>query len=239
MTIAGIDGCKGGWLCIEELNDGLRVFIARNIRDAVDLLPLGTLIGIDIPIGLPNDDSRQCDIEARRLLGARGVCVFPAPLRVTLENTTDATSYEVAKQTQRRHHTRGKGISQQAWRILPKIREVDVFLRADVKRAEQILEVHPEVCFAQWNGATPISSNKKGAPGKAARAALIDDIWPMQRERLLDELKQTDRGRFEVDDLYDAFAALWTMRRYRAGHSRTLPGARERDAVNLPMQIIG
>ena len=171
MTIAGIDGCKGGWLCIEELNDGLRVFIARNIRDAVDLLPPGTLIGIDIPIGLPNDDSRHCDIEARWLLGARGVCVFPAPLRVTLENTTDATSYEVAKQTQRRHHTRGKGISQQAWRILPKIREVDGLLRADVKRAEQILEVHPEVCFAQWNGGIPISSNKKGAPGRAARAA--------------------------------------------------------------------
>ena len=42
MTIAGIDGCKGGWLCIEELKDGLRVFIARNIRDAVDLLPLAS-----------------------------------------------------------------------------------------------------------------------------------------------------------------------------------------------------
>jgi predicted RNase H-like nuclease len=146
--------------------------------------------------------------------------------------------YEVAKQIQRRHHARGRGISQQAWRILPKIREVDDLLRADVKRAEQILEVHPEVCFAQWNGGTPISSNKKGAPGKAARAALIDDIWSMQRERLLDELKQTDRGRFEVDDLYDAFAALWTMRRHRAGRARTLPAAPERDAANLPMQII-
>jgi predicted RNase H-like nuclease len=60
----------------------------------------------------------------------------------------------------------------------------------------------------------------------------------MQRERLLDELKQTDRGRFEVDDLYDAFAALWTMRRHRAGRARTLPAAPERDAANLPMQII-
>jgi predicted RNase H-like nuclease len=144
----------------------------------------------------------------------------------------------VAKQIQRRHHALGRGISQQAWRILPKIREVDDFLRADVKRAEQILEVHPEVCFAQWNGGTPISSNKKGAPGKAARAALIDDIWSMQRERLLDELKRTDRGRFEVDDLYDAFAALWTMRRYKEGRSRTLPATPERDADNLPMQII-
>ena len=238
MTIAGIDGCKGGWLCIEELNDGLRAFIASNICDAVHQLPPGTLIGIDIPIGLPNDDSRQCDIEARQLLGARGVCVFPAPLRATLENTTDATSYEVAKAIQRSHHARDKGISQQAWRILPKIREVDVFLRADVKLAERILEVHPEVCFAHWNGGTPISSNKKSAPGRAARAALIDDVWPMQRERLLNELKEQGRGRFEADDLYDAFAALWTMRRYRVGRSLTLPAAPERDAANLPMQII-
>ena len=238
MTIAGIDGCKGGWLCIEELNDGLRAFIASNISDAVDQLPPRCLIGIDTPIGLPNDDSRQCDIEARQLLGARGVCVFPAPLRATLENTTDATSYEEAKQIQRQHHARDKGISQQAWRILPKIREVDIFLRADVKRAERILEVHPEVCFAQWNGGVPISSKKKSAQGRDARARLIDDIWPMQRERLLDELKQTGSGRFEGDDLYDAFAALRSMNRYRAGRARTLPAAPERDAANLPMQIV-
>jgi predicted RNase H-like nuclease len=66
----------------------------------------------------------------------------------------------VAQQIQRPHHARDKGISQQAWRILTKIREVDVFLRAEVRRAERILEVHPEVCFAQWNGGTPISSKK-------------------------------------------------------------------------------
>lgn len=238
MTIAGIDGCKGGWLCIEELHDGLRAFIASNIRDVVDQLPPDSLLGIDIPIGLPNDDSRQCDIEARQLLGPRGVCVFPAPLRVTVENTTDATLYEAANQIQRLHHAREKGISQQAWRILPKIREMDIFLCADVKRAERILEVHPEVCFAQWNGGTPILRKKKSAQGRAARAALIDDIWPLQRERLLEELKQQGRERFEADDLYDAFAALWTTSRYRVGRSLTLPAAPERDAANLPMQII-
>jgi predicted RNase H-like nuclease len=58
------------------------------------------------------------------------------------------------------------------------------------------------------------------------------------RERLLDELKQHNHGRFEADDLYDAFAALWTMRRYSADRSRTIPAAPERDAANLPMQII-
>ena len=238
MTIAGIDGCKSGWLCIAEVDSEIRAFIANNISDVVRQLPPDTTIGIDIPIGLPADDSRQCDIEARQLLGARGVCVFPAPLRATLENTTDATSYEEANRIQRRQHARDKGISRRAWRILPKIREVDVFLRAYVKLAERILEVHPEVCFAQWNSDTPISSNKKRAPGRAARAALIDDVWPMQRERLLNELKEQGRGRFEADDLYDAFAALWTMRRYRVGRSLTLPAAPERDSANLPMQII-
>jgi predicted RNase H-like nuclease len=60
----------------------------------------------------------------------------------------------------------------------------------------------------------------------------------MQRERLLDELTKQGRGRFEADDLYVAFAALWTMRRYSADRSRTIPAAPERDAANLPMQII-
>jgi predicted RNase H-like nuclease len=67
---------------------------------------------------------------------------------------------------------------------------------------------------------------------------LIDEIWPLQRERLLEDLKQQGRERFEADDLYDAFAALWTMRRYRVGRSLTLPATPERDAANLPMQII-
>jgi hypothetical protein len=42
---------------------------------------------------------------------------------------------------------------------------------------------------------------------------------------------------YEVDDLYDAFAALWTPRRISANKSRAIPLISARDANGLPMRI--
>jgi predicted RNase H-like nuclease len=237
-TAAGIDGCRAGWLCVTETGDSLRAFVAPDIAQLVQQLPTDALIGIDIPIGLPQADSRQCDLEARKLLGRRGVSVFPAPLRPTIEGTSNATPYARVHERQRQHHARGKGLSQQAWRLLPKIREIDSFLREDPSRAERIVEVHPEVSFYFWNGAAPLPGSKKSREGKVARARLIDASWPGERERLVHELRAAHRGEFAEDDLCDAFAALWSMRRHRSRTAITLPSRVNRDSVGLPQQIV-
>lgn len=120
---AGIDGCKDGWFCVfldEADNWSFSVFpdadtLAENLFDVRVAL-------IDIPIGLtdfpPGD--RQCDLAARKLLGGKRACsVFPAPARQTLS----ARDYEEAPKINRAFV--GKGLSQQAWAIVPKIREID------------------------------------------------------------------------------------------------------------------
>jgi predicted RNase H-like nuclease len=237
-TAAGIDGCRAGWLCVTETGNSLRAFVAPDIAQLVQQLPTDALIGIDIPIGLPQADSRQCDLEARKLLGRRGVSVFPAPLRATIEGTSNATPYARVHELQRQHHARGKGLSQQAWRLLPKIREIDAFMHEDLSRAERIVEVHPEVSFYFWNGEAPLPQSKKSREGRAARARLIDALWPGIRAELLQELKANHRAAFAEDDFIDAFAALWSMRRHRSRTSITLPARVEADSTGLPQQIV-
>jgi predicted RNase H-like nuclease len=235
---AGVDGCRSGWICVAESDDELRAFISPDVSTLVQQLSTAALIGIDMPIGLPDFDSRQCELEARKRLGRRGVSVFPAPLRCTVESTTNDASYAHVNAYQRRYHTRGKGISQQAWRLLPKIRDVDTLLRDDPTRAERIIEVHPEVSFYYWNDEVPLTASKKSREGRAVRARLIDATWPGARERLLHDLRTAHRGEFGEDDLCDAFAALWSMQRHRSRTSVSLPATLEFDSVGLPKRIV-
>jgi predicted RNase H-like nuclease len=110
-----VDGCRGGWIAV--IDDGKRLD-SRVFPDWSRLmaeLPRATIIGVDIPIGLPGRDSRQCDLEARRRLGQpRGSSVFPAPVRGVL---TEGLSYPEASDLHR--HVDGRGLSRQAYAPLP------------------------------------------------------------------------------------------------------------------------
>ena len=57
-------------------------------------------------------------------------------------------------------------MSVQAWAIVPKIVEVDGFLRADPARAAVVREVHPEGSFFFLNGGRPMSWPKRKAEGQ-------------------------------------------------------------------------
>ena len=82
MFVAGIDGCRGGWVSfrvdLASLNTSVELIdlphILRNKPDDIAIL------AIDIPIGLL-ESPRACDKAARKLLGQpRGSSVFPAAL---------------------------------------------------------------------------------------------------------------------------------------------------------------
>ena len=121
MWIAGVDGCRGGWIVFKVALPNLAIAIelvdlSSMLRGKPDDL---ALLAIDIPIGLL-DGSRACDKAARRILGQpRGASVFAAPCRASLsgKNHSDASA-ENSRIT-------GKGLSQQAWGIAPKIMQVD------------------------------------------------------------------------------------------------------------------
>jgi predicted RNase H-like nuclease len=230
-NIAGVDGCPAGWIALVEQTETRRiianVFLTfRNLADALD----AAVIAIDIPIGLTEHDARQCDLLARRHLGPkRGTSVFPAPIRPALgaSTYTHAKAASIAAQ--------GKGISQQAWAIYPKIREVDDALQSDSDLRTRVVEVHPELTFSTWAGA-PILSGKKTPEGHAIRRDLIArHFGPLAFDSARN---QVSRNHAANDDIADAFAALWTARRIMDGNSQSLPPEPLLDSAGLPMRMV-
>jgi len=145
---------------------------------------------------------RACDKAARKLLGQpRGSSVFPAPCRPAL----GAQTYAEASSINRQKTTRG--LSQQAWGIAPKIKQVDDAITSECQR--WAFEVHPKVCFWALNQRRPMARNKKTKEGAAERLFLLRRVFPQVETHLANR----PRG-IGADDLLDAAAAAWTALRW-------------------------
>jgi predicted RNase H-like nuclease len=230
--IAGVDGCRAGWLCISRAGASgparARVFAtAAQLVDAT----AAAVIGWDIPIGLTGGDARGCDGLARRLLGRpRAASVFTAPIRPALGAGTQGEA------TRATRAANGKGVAAQAFGIYAKVAEVDALLRARAALCERIVEVHPEVSFRAWNDGVAFALSKKRSDGFAARRALVerhfgDDAFTRVRA-------QWTKSRVADDDVLDAYAALWSAERIARGVAISLPDPPLRDAFGLPMRIV-
>jgi predicted RNase H-like nuclease len=125
MFVAGVDGCRDGWIVVAL--DGGRFAGAgkyATFRDVLDAAGDADAIGVDIPIGLLPEGDRLCDRLAREYVGFRRGSVFQVPPRAAVE----AGSYEEASA-----HARalmGKAISKQVYALFPKILEVDAAVRS-------------------------------------------------------------------------------------------------------------
>jgi predicted RNase H-like nuclease len=231
IHIAGVDGCPAGWLClIEEMSSrrvGSKIF--ATFADLADALEVN-IIAIDIPIGLTDSGPRACDVQARRTLGSpRGGSVFPAPIRPALAAANYAEACAISRSVQ------GKAISAQGWAICRKIAEVDAVLRVRPDLRERVIEVHPELSFAQWNG-SPIEEGKKTAAGAARRRTLIDAHFGSEA---VDTVRRRYKRReASTDDILDAFAALRTAERIMSGEAVTIPTQPPRDSAGLPMRSV-
>ena len=226
-ALAGIDGCHDGWVVVSEIRGALSAWIATTIAELDARLPAPARVAIDIPIGLPQQQRRSCEVLARRLLGApRSTSVFPVPARPCLAATSHSDASRI------NHALTGRRLSIQSWAIMPKIREVDAYVR-HADRAHDLTEIHPEVSFAAWNGLKAMRHSKHSREGRLERAQLIDTLWPGGPDRLWAALD----GRAQRDDLYDAFAALWTARRLARDTAVSLPAQPEHDSMGLSMCI--
>ena len=85
----------------------------------------------------------------------------------------------------------------------------------------------------------PIQSPKGSNQGRQARETLIDTAWPNARQNLLACLQQQNIGQEEyaLDDLNDAFAALWTARKIACGQAQRIPALPDVDARGLRMEM--
>jgi predicted RNase H-like nuclease len=218
-----VDACAAGWIGI-VLHRGAfaQAAVGSRFHQLLAAVPSGSIIAVDIPIGLPDRGWRRADVEARRFLGRRSSSVFATPPRAAVE----ASTYEEANRICR--SLTGQGLSRQAWALAPKILDVDS-CRADV--AGLLFEVHPEVSFRAL-ATTPLTAGKRTWAGSVERRNLLERVGVT----VPDDIGPAGRGA-GVDDVLDAAVAAWSARRIADGTAQCLPNPPERDAQGRPTAI--
>jgi predicted RNase H-like nuclease len=227
--IAGVDGCKRGWLCLSLVDtDRIQAEIYSSAAELMVKALACEILAIDIPIGLAGSGVRAVDSEARRRLGVRASSVFPSPVRAALAGN----SYEEACALS--VDACGKRLSKQSFAILPKIREIDEAIRADPRLQTIVHEVHPEFSFLHLSGGNPMAYPKKSGLGFLERSRLVSDIWPGAFEQARSQFKRKD---VQDDDILDALVTLWTARRISGAEAVRLPQVSESDRFGLRMEM--
>jgi len=206
VVAVGVDGCRAGWIAVALRPGGAEVHFLPTIDRLAEAVPDAEVIGIDIPLTIPAAGVRAAELAARTALGPRRSSIFVTPPRAALAASTHAEATRLSKSLC------GIGCSQQAWRLAPKIFEVEQW-----QSHAPMYEVHPELSFATMLGA-PARANKKTWAGMverrdALRAAGID----------LDRAAAEPATRAAVDDMLDAGAAAWTAARLLDGSAIPFP----------------
>jgi predicted RNase H-like nuclease/predicted enzyme related to lactoylglutathione lyase len=199
--VAGVD-LAGGALAVVVLEENrvVEAFRCETFADA--LLVEASVIGVDIPIGIPDSGTRPADEAARRFVGPRASSVFTTPVRPVLEAESYGEARRVAVERT------GKSVSAQSYALRRRILEVDEYAHND----ERVIEVHPEVSFREL-AHRPLLS-KRGTDGLVERRALLEQAGievPSSVPRIAEP------------DLLDATIVAWTARRYARGEALPLP----------------
>ena len=232
FLVAGIDGCRAGWIIAGWDGNTWALERVEKLANAVPLMQKHATVCIDIPIGLSDNGKRQCDVAARQLLGPRRSSVFPAPPRLALVDRPYAELNAASKQQFHR------GISKQAFYLLPKIRETEALLRGGLRRNQEWLETHPELCFAAFNHGSPMRHNKKTDAGFRERVDVLErslrhPILPIVTQMV----ERTLRSQLLRDDVLDALIC-GVVARLPADQRISMPvGEAEIDEVGLRMAI--
>jgi predicted RNase H-like nuclease/predicted enzyme related to lactoylglutathione lyase len=199
--VAGVDMAGGAWAVVVLEDDRIvDAFRCESFSDA--LLVDAGVIGVDIPIGIPDLKPRPADAAARKFVGPRASSVFTTPVRHVLEAATYAEARGVATELT------GKSISAQTYALRKRILEVDEHAHGD----ERVIEVHPEVSFREL-AHRPLPS-KHRAEGLIERRRLLEDAGIELPESV---------PRVAEPDLLDATVVAWTARRYAVGQALPLP----------------
>jgi predicted RNase H-like nuclease len=223
VVVLGVDGWRGRW--VGALLDGRSVHLL-DLADAAAVLavPDVEVVGIDMPIGLPDDRPRVCDDEARTLLRPHGAAssVFPTPVRAVL--ATD--DYAEARALSRAATDPPRAPSAQSFQLVKAIRALDDALGEPP--AEHVVEIHPELAFRALD--RELRDAKVTARGMARRLAALRTVMDVDAA-LLDA-----PPRVPAVDALDACAAAWSARRIADGTAECV-GDGTTDARGRPMRI--
>jgi predicted RNase H-like nuclease len=212
--VAGVDGCRAGWIVVHEGHAEVR----RDFAAVLAALPGDTVVAVDMPIGLADHHEaggRAADRAARAHLGPKRSSVFSAPPRPVLGARTLPDA-----------RRRGARITLQTLNLLPRIEDVDRVMTPELQ--SRVFEVHPELSFAAMDGGRPVLAPKRSAQGSARRLALLRRAGIPVPERPSGAAR---------DDLLDACALSWSARRIVRGEARCVPDVAAFDARGLRMDV--
>lgn len=240
MWVAGVDGCRGGWIAVfMEVGNpsSARVAVAQSLAAIIDAPEQPAVVAVDIPIGLPDrieGSGRRPEQLIRPLLGQRQSSVFSIPSReaVYAPDYGEACALALATSDPPRK------VSRQGFGIFAKICEVDALLRARPDLVEKVFEVHPELAFWALNGGASLDQPKKvkGSPyepGMRLRRTLLKRSG-LLAEGLIDSPPPKGAA---ADDLLDALAGLTVALDLATGGGQSFPDPPGRDAHGLPVAI--
>ena len=205
--VAGIDKYSHGWVAV-VLRAGQfdRALVAPSLAPLVAQLADARVIGLDMPIGLPEREYRPADLQARDFVGPRRASVFLTPPRAVLEALDYATARE------RSLALSNRSVSRQAFGLHKTILEADVIARRDPR----IREVHPEVSFRALAD-EPFPEPKSSWAGAVHRRLALERAGIVLPEKL------GDAGWAGVADILDAAAAAWSAHQIASGVERSFP----------------
>ncbi len=219
----GVDGAPGGWVTASLRPDSdVELHFSELFSSIVASTRPGDVIVVDMPIGLPDDGHRSVDSEVRERLGPRRSTFFPTPARSIL----DCQDWEHANTHSK--NTYGKGLSKQAWNLVPKIGEVDEAWTLELRR--QLREGHPETSFAEMAGG-PLRSKKNTTNGRTERIGLLTTAISPSISAVLASFPKK-----WLTDAIDALAMAWTAQRVLSGAAIQLGG--ELDSLDRPMELV-
>lgn len=226
----GVDGCRKGWIAA-VLNHGDLILKKYDcINDLVRDYPKFDCFLIDMPIGLQDNETQtRPDRDAKAELGLKAYAVFPVPCREAVYEEDEVAQKSANIRTLK------KSLAKQSTALIPKIKEVDVFLTSHPEYKNIILESHPELAFSRMKGAILVSK-KKEITGFIEREALLAEY--MDKSQLVGMWEKARQIGCAPDDILDAICMAVTAAMNAHGMCETIPAKPVEDSKGLKMQMI-
>ncbi len=248
-TLAGVDGCRGGWIAaVEEPGKSPALLVRPRFADLLSELAPDALFAVDMPIGLPDrirGMGRAAEIHGRqRLPPGRRSSLFPMPARAAVEagagpfgdNEERRAAHRRVCALARAASDPPRAVSAQGFALFPRILELDRLLRDDPVLVTRVFESHPEIAFAVIGDGRPFQPKKRG--GRPCAEAMRERRALLWEKGLPAELLEAERPRGAgEDDRLDACILLLVARRIRDGVALRFPDPPERDRFDLPIAI--
>lgn len=230
VTSIGVDGCRGGWIAAVLKQGDLMINKYLSVSEIVKEYPEFDGFFIDMIIGLAgNKEHVRPEAEARKLIRERSSTLFPAPCRQAVYSESVAKAYE------ENERVLGKKFTPLTVGIIPKMRELDMFLQENPRYKNVIRESHPEICFGRLNNST-VLTKKSEQEGMRERINILSDFI---KELDLDKITGLSKSfRCNADDVLDAVCLCVSANIVSQGKYQEVPEHPMTDDTGLLMQMI-